>query len=62
MKVHVPDWNKASIGVCNHVGFKKTSFIRFFRIFGIAFFYEKNLKNISKIISYKKLQENILNE
>jgi len=34
--VHVPPWNKASIRVCEKIGFKKVSYIRYFRIFGVS--------------------------
>ena len=34
--LHAPPWNKASISVCEKMGFKKVSYIRYFRIFGVS--------------------------
>lgn len=33
---HVPPWNKASIRVCEKIGFKQVCYIRYFRIFGVS--------------------------
>jgi ribosomal protein S18 acetylase RimI-like enzyme len=35
VRCHIPPWNKISIGVYEKMGFKKISYIRFFRIFRV---------------------------
>ena len=48
VRCHIPPWNKISISAYEKIGFKKISYIRFFRIFGFPF---KNVKPIKKILN-----------
>jgi ribosomal protein S18 acetylase RimI-like enzyme len=36
VRCHIPPWNKASISAYEKIGFKKFSYIRYFRIFGVS--------------------------
>ena len=36
VRCHIPPWNKTSIRVYEKIGFKKISYIRFLRIFGVS--------------------------
>ena len=35
VRCHIPPWNKASISAYEKIGFRKISYIRYFKIFGI---------------------------
>lgn len=36
VRCHIPPWNKASISAYEKIGFRKFSYIRYFRIFGVS--------------------------
>jgi ribosomal protein S18 acetylase RimI-like enzyme len=45
---HIPKWNKASIIAYEKIGFKKISYIRYYKIFGICFIISKSLRKSKK--------------
>ncbi len=47
VRCHIPTWNKISINAYEKMGFKKISYIRFFRIFGIPIKNVKSIKNFT---------------
>jgi len=49
VRCHIPPWNKISISAYEKMGFKKISYIRFFRILGIPIRKVKPAKEISNI-------------
>jgi len=49
VRCHIPAWNKISISIYEKMGFKKISFIRFFRIFGVPIKKVKPAVKISHI-------------
>ena len=59
VKCHIPVWNKASISAYEHIGFQKTSYNRFFRIFGFKICKVKTLKKYPKAKEHKISQEDI---
>ena len=49
VRCHIPPWNKISISVYEKMGFKKISYIRFFRIFRVPIRKVKPAEKISNI-------------
>jgi len=49
VRCHIPPWNKISINAYEKMGFKKISYIRFFRIFGVPIRKVNPVKKISYI-------------
>jgi len=62
IKCHIPPWNKVSINVYKKIGFKKVSYIRYFRIFGVPFRIASTIKENSKITRSKLLREDMQDE
>ena len=56
---HVPPWNKAMISINEKMGYKKVSYIRYFRIFGISIRIISHNKEFSIFKGGKILQEDI---
>lgn len=56
---HIPPWNKASISAYEKIGFKKVSYIRYFRIFGVPIQIANPAKEFSIFKGGKILQEDI---
>lgn len=59
VKCHIPPWNKASIRAYEKIGFKKVSYIRYFRIFGIPIRRVNPLKKKHKSKDNKIVREAI---
>jgi len=47
---HIPPWNKASINAYEKIGFRKVSYIRFFRFFGVSIRKVKTARNYSNVL------------
>jgi len=57
--LHVPPWNKASLSICKKMGFKKVSYIRYFRIFGVSIQIASTTKELSIFKGGKIMREKI---
>lgn len=56
---HVPPWNKTMIRIIEKMGYKKVSYIRYFRIFGVSIRIANSAKKFSIFKGGKILQEDI---
>ena len=60
--VHVPSWNKASIRVCEKLGFKKIIFIKYFRVIGLSILIAKPNEESSMFREGRILKGDIIYE
>lgn len=56
---YVASWNKASIRACEKIGYKKASYIRYFRIFGVSIRIAKPTKESSMFKEGRMLKGDI---
>ena len=59
---HIPPWNKASIRVYEKIGFRKISYIRYLRIFGVSIRIARVFKDNINIARGKILREDMIHE
>lgn len=62
VRCHIPPWNKASISAYEKIGFKKVSYIRYFRIFGVSIRIVNPPRKIQMFKGNRILQEDMPDE